>query len=73
MFSVKAMTDSPITLVKASEVRLGDLVFSQDYPADVLVSIPIDDGHNQLIVWGYDPHDMCVVPAEACVCIVRQS
>ncbi len=48
---------------QAREVRVGDLVFHQDYPAEVLHSQPCDNGRHQLIVWGLESADMCVVGA----------
>lgn len=61
------MGASETTPKAARNVRPGDIIFHQDYPAEVLHSAPCHDGEAQIIVWGYSAADMCIVPANAAV------
>lgn len=57
----------PLKLAK--DVRPGDLIFHQDYPAEVL-SVHTGRPGQVLIVWGDDERERCYVPEDAPVEVV---
>jgi hypothetical protein len=58
-----------LNLIRADQLRVGDVIIHNEYPADLIAVGPLACG-SVFLMWGYGPADHCAVAPHATVNVV---